>query len=543
MSLHGKEKIWFLVNRLQDEREVTDAGQPVALHPANDLNKHYPPMDLVQVAGKLEKEHNAVKLLNVAPTDQTYGKYLFELLPDFDNYIAELRKDPKYLDWIGEKPEPEPTPKAEPILVSSARKNGIMTGKEKIQAVIEDINNKYQGLVTGKVVVLHSGNLEERGLQLHEQTQVLDILANDKRVIKYIAKNEYESRADIYPRDQVDIHEVAMDELHADEMFDQLLAQQLYTVDVLPTFEALADELLGDADLQYQKDVYLLRLLYNRIITVLDAVVSTSVVIEDNDLDFAYVQLTALIDDLLNKPSMKGWQKDAPELYETLLGHAEEIGEGWQYTRATVLKYYARLQKDWMLHHKPDFELDDKLAAKFDELDKLIATHEKTSRQASDNWHKRADTFAKDFRQKLGTDEQVKPSSTDRVSSKEAAEKVDVHSLQPNHYSDRTGKLTVSPNAEVSIAKRGKVKRKNGTKYDQCHLMSCLFKTVNTLKNGITFSTFLGVKYDKNSKKHIRKIRNTIDEINKKVADSTTAKKLIFVHGDKIFIDKSYLKN
>jgi hypothetical protein len=107
MSLYGKEKIWFLVNRLLDEREVTSSGQPVALHPANDLNKHYLRQDLINIAEKLEKEHNAVKLLNVAPTDQTYGKYLFELLPDFDNYILELRKDPKYLDWIGEKPEPK----------------------------------------------------------------------------------------------------------------------------------------------------------------------------------------------------------------------------------------------------------------------------------------------------------------------------------------------------------------------------------------------------------------------------------------------------
>ncbi|MGH7238619.1 MAG: hypothetical protein ACREHG_00985 [Candidatus Saccharimonadales bacterium] len=123
-------------------------------------------------------------------------------------------------------------------------------------------------------------------------------------------------------------------------------------------------------------------------------------------------------------------------------------------------------------------------------------------------------------------------------------EKIDIHRpLQPSHYHDKSGKLDVSPNVEVPIALRGKVARKNRTKYDQCHLMTCLFKNVNTLKNGVTFSTFLRVKYDKNNKKHIRKIRNTIDEINKKVAEKTTAKKLIFAQGDKIFIDKSYLKN
>jgi len=123
-----------------------------------------------------------------------------------------------------------------------------MTGKEKIQAVIEDINNKYQGLVTGNTVLLYSGNLEERGLHLHEQQQVLDILVKDKKVIKYVTKSEYGSRADIHPRDQVDISEVSMDEAEANDMFDKLLEQQQYQVEVLPTFAKLADELFGDAE-------------------------------------------------------------------------------------------------------------------------------------------------------------------------------------------------------------------------------------------------------------------------------------------------------
>lgn len=409
MSLHGKEKIWFLVNRLLDEREVTKAGQPIALHPMNDLNGHYQKMDFVQLTEKLEKEHKAIKLLNQVPTDQTYNKYLIELLPDFDNYVAELRKDPKYLDWIGEKPENTP-PKSEPLSVNHARKNGVMTGKEKIQAVVEDINNKYQGLVTGNTVLLHSGNLEERGLQLHEQQQVLDILAKDKKVIKYTAKNEYDSRADIHPRDQVDILEVSMDEAEANDTFDKLLEQQQYQVEVLPTFAKLADELLGDAELEHQKDVYLLRLFYNRAIAILDAVVSAGVVIEDDKLDFAYVRLTALIEDVIGKPTMKDWQKDAPELYETLLGHAEDIGEGWQYSRTEVLKYYAKLQKYWMLNSQVEFELDDKLTAAFDEIDELIAAHKKAAREAADNWFKRTDAFAKDFRKhKLVINKEPKP--------------------------------------------------------------------------------------------------------------------------------------
>lgn len=409
MSLHGKEKIWFFINRLLDEREVTEDGKPIGLHPANDLNNHYTPMDFIQMIEKIEKEYNAARLIAM-PTDQTYNKYLVEILPDFDSYVQELRKDPKYLDWIGEKPKSDKRPKSEPISVNHARKNGVMTGKEKIQAVVEDINNKYQGLVAGNTILLYSGNLEERGLHLHEQQQVLDILANDKKAIKYSAKNEYDSRADIHPRDQVDILEVSMDEAEANDMFDRLLEQQQYQVQVLPSFAALADELLGDAELEHQKDVYLLRLFYNRVVAILDAVVSSGVVIEDDKLDFAYVRLTALIEDVLGKPTMKDWHKDAPELYETLLGNAEDIGEGWQYSRTEVLKYYAKLQKYWMLNSHVEFELDDKLTVAFAEIDELIAAHKKATRVAADDWHKRTDAFAKDFRKgKLVINKEPKP--------------------------------------------------------------------------------------------------------------------------------------
>lgn len=536
--------------------------------------------DHAPLLNKLEQEYKVINILQ-RPDERDFGEpdhgmfemeqpknydrymsYFISLNPTFDKYVQELYKDPKYRELAGIADEP--TSKTESVSVNHARKNGVMTGKEKIQAVVEDINNAYQGLVAGNVVVLHSGNLEQRGLQMHEQKQVLDILAKDKKVIKYTAKNEYESRADIHPRDQVDILDGSFDELEANEMFDRVLEQQLYTVEVLSAFAALANELLGDAELEYNKDIFLLRLFYNRVIGILDAVVSADIVIEDDKLDFAYVKLTSLVENVLSKPSMKDWQKDAPELYETLLGHAEDIGEGWQYTRVIVLKYYAKLQKDWMLNSSTEFTLDDNLTAMFEKIDGLIAIHRKAAREAADSWKKRVDAIAKDYRAgkidlngKVIIDKQEKPKVEkydDTIPepdekpepAKEPAApttaKVDIHPLQPSHYHDKTGKLNVSAGVDVFIAVRGKVTRKNRTKYDQCHLMSCLFKTVNTLNNGVTFSKFLGVKYDKNTKTHIRKIRNTVNEINKKVADKTTAKKLILVHNEKIFADKSYLK-
>ena len=201
-----------------------------------------------------------------------------------------------------------------------------------------------------------------------------------------------------------------MDEMDANEQFDKILEQQEYSVEILPSFIKLADETLGDAELELQKDVYLLRLFYNRVVAILDAVVSSGVLIEDDKLDFAYIRLAALIENVLGKPTMKDWHKDAPELYETLLGNAEDIGEGWQYSRTEVLKYYAKLQKYWMLNSHVEFELDSKLTDAFAEIDELIVAHKNATREAADDWHKRTDAFAKGFRKgKVIIDKQSKP--------------------------------------------------------------------------------------------------------------------------------------
>jgi len=130
---------------------------------------------------------------------------------------------------------------------------------------------------------------------------------------------------------------------------------------------------------------------------------------------------------------------------------------------------------------------------------------------------------------------------------KPTVEKIEVHKFQPSHYSNRTGVLQLSPSPKdkVDLAQKGKVKRPNGIKYDQCWLMDCLFKNVNSLKSGVNFSKFLVVKYDEKNKiqnqKQIKKIRNTVAEINNKVSDVGGPKNLIKIQNGRIFVNSSYL--
>jgi hypothetical protein len=116
------------------------------------------------------------------------------------------------------------------------------------------------------------------------------------------------------------------------------------------------------------------------------------------------------------------------------------------------------------------------------------------------------------------------------------------HTLEPQHYSVRTGKLTLSPTDVVSIAVSGKTKRPNGTKYLQCAVLDKLFKSVKTIKSGISFSTALTVSESKIGNKEEKKIRNAVAEINQKVAEVGGPKNLIKIQNKKIFVNNSYLK-
>jgi hypothetical protein len=101
MALHGKEKLWFLFDLIRDEAEVTDKNEDIGIA-ANDLDFHFDKRDLQIMFKKLETE-NAVKFIHNA-TDQTWGRYLVRLLPDFDKFQAKLDKDDEYLEFSGRKP-------------------------------------------------------------------------------------------------------------------------------------------------------------------------------------------------------------------------------------------------------------------------------------------------------------------------------------------------------------------------------------------------------------------------------------------------------
>lgn len=119
---------------------------------------------------------------------------------------------------------------------------------------------------------------------------------------------------------------------------------------------------------------------------------------------------------------------------------------------------------------------------------------------------------------------------------------ITLHPLEPRHYSNRKGILTLSPTVDVSIAIKGRTSRPNKGKYIQCQIMEKLFKSVNNIKYGINFGQALTVSNTKIGKKEERKVSNAVSEINKKVASVGGPDNLIKIQNKKVFVNSSYLE-
>ncbi len=122
----GKEKVYFLLSRIEDKIVLTPKGQPILIHPANDLNNNYSIVELSQLFAKLEKDEQILKVLKESArglsasldpyVDFEDGCYHLEVLPRFDEYFAKIQLEPEYQEFSGKRPanQSKPTPSDEP---------------------------------------------------------------------------------------------------------------------------------------------------------------------------------------------------------------------------------------------------------------------------------------------------------------------------------------------------------------------------------------------------------------------------------------------
>ena len=137
----GKEKIYFLIDAIDDARVLAPSGQPLLIDPTNDLNRRYRDVELVQLFTKLEEDEKVIKIIKAGDSRKEAGnKYALnepddgcwhiELLPSFDSYFLKIQQEPEYQEFTGKKPASSPT---------KPNRNALMTYEEKLDLIVKAV--------------------------------------------------------------------------------------------------------------------------------------------------------------------------------------------------------------------------------------------------------------------------------------------------------------------------------------------------------------------------------------------------------------------
>jgi hypothetical protein len=79
--MDGKEKLYFLLDAINDARVLAPAGQPLIIDPTNDLNRRIREIELKQLFAKLENDEKVLRVLQLPS-----GISRVEIVEDLDPY-------------------------------------------------------------------------------------------------------------------------------------------------------------------------------------------------------------------------------------------------------------------------------------------------------------------------------------------------------------------------------------------------------------------------------------------------------------------------
>lgn len=140
--MNGKEKLYFLIDKIDDIRTIAPTNQPLIIDPLNDLNKKYREVELAQLFAKLDKDEHILVVLKIPqrikneleefdPYDHADdGCWHIKLLPAYDEYYLKIKHEPEYQKFTGKKP---PAP---------SKTNLSRKSLEKIWNLLQEIEDK-----------------------------------------------------------------------------------------------------------------------------------------------------------------------------------------------------------------------------------------------------------------------------------------------------------------------------------------------------------------------------------------------------------------
>jgi hypothetical protein len=178
--MDGKEKIYFLVNRIIAKDEITVSGDDILLHPANDLNKKYDINELTNIM-KILVNQSVIKNVKL-PSEDTNWYLSLKTASGFKSYVNKMKQEPRYQDFTGTKSKP--------------KKLALGVDQVDFHATPKENENRY--ISAGQISKLYQLDENERERILTEhltpkhRTEAEEFVKNAQRVIKNFSMPNFE---------------------------------------------------------------------------------------------------------------------------------------------------------------------------------------------------------------------------------------------------------------------------------------------------------------------------------------------------------------
>lgn len=106
--MNGKQKLYFLLEAINNARIITAKDRPIYIHPTNDLNNRLTQVELIQLFYKLSIEEKICIVIQ-KPYDNKRklvgleGYYVLGIFPAFDKYYLQIQQEPEYQEFTGKR--------------------------------------------------------------------------------------------------------------------------------------------------------------------------------------------------------------------------------------------------------------------------------------------------------------------------------------------------------------------------------------------------------------------------------------------------------
>lgn len=136
-------------------------------------------------------------------------------------------------------------------------------------------------------------------------------------------------------------------------------------------------------NLDFLHSLFYLRLYYKKLLEILEVFCGkgSHAAFRNETLNGVYTLLKSYVEEILAKDDFKKLAKDAPQLFESLIGDIEEANIEWEFLSKEAYAFLGKIEKEYILSESPHFDAPDweELSKQIDEVITVHRTHQKQS--------------------------------------------------------------------------------------------------------------------------------------------------------------------